>query len=104
MVFTGFDLKGRNVPFIRTCDGVISISGRIGTLNELTIAFDERKTIGVLSGSGGISAVFRDIAASTRKTGPRVIENKDTRALVGQVVDTIKRPRSSCTRRIRVRA
>lgn len=30
LVFTGFGLKGRNVPFIRTCDGVISISGRSG--------------------------------------------------------------------------
>jgi len=104
LVFTGFGLKGRNVLFVRTCDGVISISGRIGTLNELTIAFDEHKAIGILSGSGGVSDIFHDLAARTGKRGSRVVEDEDPRALVSKVMDTIKRRWNSRARSSRARA
>jgi uncharacterized protein (TIGR00725 family) len=53
IIYTGFGLKGRNVINVRASDIVIIAGGGIGTLNELTIALDEGKVIGVLEGSGG---------------------------------------------------
>ena len=47
LIFTGSGYKGRNVTLVRSCDAVISVMGMIGTLNELTIASDEKKIIGL---------------------------------------------------------
>jgi hypothetical protein len=40
---------------VRSCDFVIFISGSIGSLNEFTIAHDEGKVIGCLTGTGGVA-------------------------------------------------
>lgn len=51
----------RNTLTVRTADAVIMISGGIGTLNELTVAYQEKPTV-VLEGSGGWADRIRDIA------------------------------------------
>lgn len=55
IIYTGFGLKGRNVVLVRSCDVVLFISGSIGSLNEFTIAYDEGKVIGCLTGTGGVA-------------------------------------------------
>lgn len=55
IVYTGFGLKGRNVVLVRSSDVVLFIAGAMGSLNEFTIAHDEGKIIGCLSGSGGVA-------------------------------------------------
>src|ERR1700735_2414735 len=55
IVYTGFDYSGRNLLLTRTADAVITICGRVGTLNEFTIAFEDKKPQGVLTGTGGES-------------------------------------------------
>jgi uncharacterized protein (TIGR00725 family) len=51
----------RNTLVVRAADAVIMISGGIGTLNELTIAYQDKPTI-VLEGTGGWSDRIREIA------------------------------------------
>lgn len=55
IIYTGFGLKGRNVVLVRSCDAVLFISGAMGSLNEFTIAHDEGKVIGCLTGTGGVA-------------------------------------------------
>jgi uncharacterized protein (TIGR00725 family) len=55
IIYTGFGLKGRNVVLVRSCDVVLFIAGAIGSLNEFTIAYDEGKIIGCLTGTGGVA-------------------------------------------------
>src|SRR6266699_5886286 len=55
LIYTGFGLKGRNVVLVRSCDIVLFIAGAMGSLNEFTIAHDEGKIIGCLTGSGGVA-------------------------------------------------
>ena len=55
IIYTGFGLKGRNVVLVRSCDIVIFIAGSTGSLNEFTIAYDEGKVIGALTGTGGVA-------------------------------------------------
>ena len=55
IIYTGFGLKGRNVVLVRSCDVVLFIAGSIGSLNEFTIAYDEGKVIGCLTGTGGVA-------------------------------------------------
>lgn len=51
----------RNTLTVRAADAVIMISGGIGTLNELTVAYQDKPTI-VLEGTGGWSDRVREIA------------------------------------------
>lgn len=74
VIFTGFGLKGRNVISVRSADIVIIISGSIGTLNEFTIAYDEGKIIGVLSGTGGTADLIPEVLKACPKTTRSIIE------------------------------
>jgi len=83
LVFTGSGLMGREVVNIRTSDIVIIVGGRSGTLGELAISYDEGKLIGVLTGTGGITAIVREILeACAKDTGARVLYDDDPRRLV----------------------
>jgi uncharacterized protein (TIGR00725 family) len=55
IIFTGMGFMERDIINIRSADGVVIIGGGIGTLNELTIAYDEGRPIGIITNSGGIS-------------------------------------------------
>jgi uncharacterized protein (TIGR00725 family) len=51
----------RNTLVVRAADAVIMISGGIGTLNELTVAYEDKPTV-ILEGTGGWADRIRDIA------------------------------------------
>jgi uncharacterized protein (TIGR00725 family) len=51
----------RNTLTVRAADAVIMISGGIGTLNELTVAYELKPTV-ILEGTGGWSDRIREVA------------------------------------------
>ena len=88
LIFTGSGLMGREVVNIRTSDIVIIIGGRSGTLGEFSIAYDEGKLIGVLSGTGGITTEIKDIVSVIqKKTGAKIIYDEDPRILVKNLIE-----------------
>jgi uncharacterized protein (TIGR00725 family) len=71
LIYTGSGLMGREITNIRSCDIVVIVGGRTGTLGELAIAYDEGRLIGVLTGTGGITTLISKIIEVTQKaTGP----------------------------------
>lgn len=48
LIYTGFGYSGRDLLFTRSCDAMIIGPGRIGTIHEFTIAFEDNKPIGIL--------------------------------------------------------
>jgi len=67
LVFTGSGLMGREVVNIRSSDIVVIAGGGSGTLGEIAIAYDEGKLIGILTGTGGISDMTKEILAACNK-------------------------------------
>lgn len=61
MIFTGFGDMGRTIINIRTSDYLVFIQGGAGTLVELGQAIGEKKRIGILTNSHGISALGESI-------------------------------------------
>lgn len=51
----------RNTLNVRIADAVIMISGGIGTLNELTVAYEDKPTV-ILEGTGGWADRMRSVA------------------------------------------
>jgi len=87
MIYTGSGLMGREVIGVRSCDIVIIVGGRSGTLGEFAIAYDEGRPIGVLTGTGGIADHMDDILAIIRKeTGSRITFDDDPRRLIERCV------------------
>ncbi len=86
IIYTGSGLMGREVTNIRSSDMVIILGGRSGTLGEFAIAYDEGKLIGVLQGSGGITAQIPDIVASFQKdSGARIVYSEDPVELINKM-------------------
>ncbi len=85
IIYTGFQYSGRNLLFIRACDAVIFICGRIGTLNEFTIAFEDKKPIGILVGTGGIVDEIEHLLALSKRGKGRIVYDTDPKQLVQKV-------------------
>lgn len=94
LIFTGAGKKGRNVTSLRSCDAAIFIAGRIGTLNEFTIAYDEMpegSVIGILKGSGGMADRLAGLAGESGKPSKAIIiENEDPYLLVTKILDSLE--------------
>jgi uncharacterized protein (TIGR00725 family) len=83
IIYTGFGLKGRNVVLVRSCDLVLFVAGSIGSLNELTIAHDEGKVIGCLTGSGGVADEAKRIIETFGKpTKSRIFYDANPETLI----------------------
>ncbi len=95
IVYTGFDYAGRNLLMTRASDAVIVVCGRIGTLNEFTVAFEDQKPIGVLEGSGGTADLIRIILRGGYRGPKRIIFGKDPKKLVQDVIELIKKHKKS---------
>lgn len=90
IIYTGFQYSGRNLLFIRSCDAVIFICGRIGTLNEFTIAFEDKKPIGILTESGGIVDELTNILEVSKRGHNNIVWDSDPKALVEKVLVLVK--------------
>lgn len=87
MIYTGSGLMGREVIGVRSCDIILIVGGRSGTLGEFAIAYDEGRTIGVLTGTGGIADHIESFLKVIHKdTGSQVIFDADPRRLVRRCV------------------
>jgi predicted Rossmann-fold nucleotide-binding protein len=78
---------GREVVAIRSCDIVIIVGGRSGTLGEFSVAYDEGKIIGVLNNTGGITGILKDLEKAIKKpTGSEVVYDDDPARLVQRLL------------------
>ena len=91
LIFTGFGLKGRNVVLVRSCDIVIFIRGSIGALNELTIAYDEGRVIGCLTGTGGVAdEAERLLQIFAKPSQARVFYDDDPACLLDDCLEALR--------------
>ena len=90
IIYTGFEYSGRNLLLTRASDGVIFVCGRMGTLNEFTIAFEDKKPMGVLEKTGGFSDSFKKIVDAAHRGPGKIVYDTDPKKLVVAVLKLIK--------------
>ena len=91
IIYTEAGYAGRNLLMVRSADATIMIDGRVGTLNEFTVAFEENEIVGVLEGSGGTADEVRRILTVAKKGTRKVIFERDPVKLVEKVIERIKK-------------
>ena len=91
IIYTGFDYSGRNLLLTRSADAVILICGRMGTLNEFTIAFEDKKPIGVLLGTGGTADMIKEIVKKSHRGPGKIVYDSDPKRLLKKLLKLIKK-------------
>ena len=91
IIYTGFNYSGRNLLLTRSSDAVIVCCGRMGTLNEFTIAFEDEKPIGVLQGTGGTADMIEELVSKMHRGPGKIVYNKDPKTLVEKVIELIEK-------------
>ena len=91
IIYTGFDYSGRNLLLTRSADAVIIICGRMGTLNEFTIAFEDNKPIGVLIGTGGASDMIKEIVKKSHRGPGKIVYDSDPKTLLEKLLKLVKK-------------
>lgn len=91
IVYTGFDYSGRNLFLVRASDAVIVVCGRMGTLNEFTIAFEDKKPIGVLEGPWKTDDMIKQMVEEAHRGPGKIAYGPDPKQLVAKVMELIKK-------------
>jgi hypothetical protein len=79
---------------MRSSDAIIFGCGRIGTIHEFTVAFQERKPIGILEGAWDTSDLLKDIMShDIERPHDNIIFDKDPRRLVERLIALVKKTR-----------
>ena len=94
IIYTGFDYAGRNLLLARCADAVITVCGRMGTLNEFTIAFEDKIPTGVLIGSGGTADMVRDIVKKAHRGPGKIVYDSDPKKLVKKLLKLVEKEES----------
>lgn len=94
IIYTGFEYAGRNLLLTRSSDAVIIACGRMGTLNEFTIAFEDRKPIGVLIETGGTADMIKDIVKKAHRGPGKIVYDSNPKKLVSKVIKLIEKEKN----------
>lgn len=87
IIYTGFGYPGRDLLFTRSCDAIILGCGRVGTIHEFTVAFEDGKPIGVLEGDWNTSDTIKEIIDRSNRPSDHVIFERDPKILVEKIIE-----------------
>lgn len=95
IIYTGFGYSGRNLLLTRSSDAVIVGCGRIGTVNEFTIAFEDDKPIGILEGDWATDEVIELMIKEGHRANEKIVYDSDPKALVEKVLELVAKEKEA---------
>jgi uncharacterized protein (TIGR00725 family) len=87
VVYTGFGYSGRDILFVRSSDAMIIGPGRIGTINEFAVSFEDQKPTGILEGNWDTDELLHLMIENSHRTNPNIIFDSDPKALVERLIE-----------------
>ncbi|QQR76289.1 hypothetical protein IPJ63_02130 [Candidatus Nomurabacteria bacterium] len=90
IIYTGFGYPGRDLLFTRTCDAVFIGCGRIGTIHEFTIAFEDNKPIGILEGEWDTAKDIKKLLEDGHRPNAKIVFDSDPKELVKKVMKLVE--------------
>lgn len=89
VVYTGFGYAGRDLLFVRSSDAMIVGPGRIGTLNEFAVSFEDHRPIGVLEGSWKTDEFLHQVIDAAHRPNDFITFDSDPKALVERLIEMV---------------
>lgn len=91
VVYTGFGYSGRDLLFVRSSDAMIIGPGRIGTINEFAVAFEDKRPIGIMQGESDTDELLALIIDAAHRPNPNIIFDTDPKAMVERLIELVQR-------------
>lgn len=93
IIYTGFGYVGRDMLMTRTCDAVVIGPGRIGTIHEFVVAFEDQKPIGILEGDWDTDETIKTIIERSHRQShnPKVVFDDHPKSLVEKLIELAKK-------------
>ncbi len=89
IVYTGFGYTGSDLLMTKSSDAVIIGCGRVGTIHEFTMAYEEGKPVGVLEGSWDTDEIIKAIVGKKTRTDKPIVFEKDPKKLVEKLLEIL---------------
>jgi hypothetical protein len=91
IIYTGFGYSGRDILLTRAADAVICGCGRIGTIHEFTIAFEDEKPIGIFEGPWEMGTQLTEIVQKSHRPNEKIVTGNDPKKLLEDLITLIKK-------------
>lgn len=91
IIYTGFGYPGRDLLLTRSSDAVICGCGRIGTIHEFTVAFEDSKVIGIFEGPWDMDEQLKDILAKSHRPNEKIVTGSDEKKIIEDVISMVKK-------------
>jgi uncharacterized protein (TIGR00725 family) len=95
VIYTGFGYSGRDLLLTRASDAVICGCGRVGTIHEFTIAFEDSKPIGIYEGPWEMGAELKEIVEKGHRPNTLIVSDADPKKLIEKVIALVKKNKVS---------
>lgn len=89
IIYTGFGYVGSDLLMTKSSDAVIIGCGKVGTIHEFTMSYEEGKPIGVLEGPWDTDEVIRAIVGDKKRTDKPIVFDSDPKRLVQKILEII---------------
>jgi hypothetical protein len=90
VVYTGFGYSGRDLLLTRSADAVLIGCGRIGTVHEFTISYEDDKPTGILRGEWDMDEIIKNIIDKSNRVNDKIIFDESPELLVKRVIEIIR--------------
>ncbi|OGI93661.1 hypothetical protein A3A03_00550 [Candidatus Nomurabacteria bacterium RIFCSPLOWO2_01_FULL_40_18] len=91
IMYTGFGYAGRDILMTRCADAIICGCGRIGTIHEFTIAFEDDKPIGIFEGPWEMGKELQEIIQKSHRPNAKIVTGNDPKKLLADVIALVKK-------------
>jgi uncharacterized protein (TIGR00725 family) len=91
IIYTGFGYPGRDLLLTRSSDAVICGCGRIGTIHEFTVAFEDGKPIGIFKGPWEMGEQLEDILVKGNRPNSKIAKGDDPKKLIEEIIALVKK-------------
>lgn len=93
IIYTGFGYVGRDMLMTRSSDAVIIGPGRIGTIHEFVVAFEDQKPIGILEGDWDTDETIKTIIERSHRQdhNSKIVFESNPKTLVEKLIEIIKK-------------
>ena len=91
IIYTGFGYPGRDLILTKSVDAVFITAGRVGTIHEFTIAFEDSKPIGILEGDWATDEIIELIIQKANRPNDKIVFDPDPKRLVEKVLELVEK-------------
>lgn len=95
IVYTGFGYSGRDLLLVRSSDAVVIGCGRVGTINEFAVAFEDHRPIGILEGDWKTDEIIKNIITEAHRPNDRIVYDSDPKAIVERLIELVRKDREA---------